>query len=121
MPIARAHPHPSTRALTMGTLEEKGFTQSLVQSVSEVKSYFILIKEIFLIEIETIFVWTNTNWQVRGIGTDVGIVSSMVFLAQFILSLTMGTIIEFAGKRLTSGTTTLTVSKYLLHLRVCVC
>ena len=35
--------------------------------------------------------------QVRGIGTDVGIVSSMVFLAQFILSLTMGTIIEFAS------------------------
>ena len=36
--------------------------------------------------------------QVRGIGTDVGIVSSIVFLAQFILSLTMGTIIEFAGE-----------------------
>jgi len=31
--------------------------------------------------------------QVRGIGTDVGIVSCMVFLAQFILSLTMGSII----------------------------
>ena len=34
---------------------------------------------------------------IRGIGTDVGIVSSMVFLAQFILSLSMGTIISMAG------------------------
>ena len=33
--------------------------------------------------------------QVRGIGTDVGIVSCMVFLAQFILSLSMGTIITY--------------------------
>merc|ERR1712038_863009 len=32
--------------------------------------------------------------QVRGIGTDVGIVSCMVFLAQFILSLTMGSLIS---------------------------
>ena len=35
--------------------------------------------------------------QIRGIGTDVGIVSSMVFLAQFILSLTMGSIIAATG------------------------
>lgn len=35
--------------------------------------------------------------QVRGIGTDVAIVSSMVFLAQFILSLCMGTIIYVVG------------------------
>ena len=34
---------------------------------------------------------------IRGIGTDVGIVSSMVFLAQFILSLSMGSIISSAG------------------------
>ncbi len=34
--------------------------------------------------------------QIRGLGTDVGIVSSMVFLAQFILSLSMGTIIAAA-------------------------
>lgn len=34
---------------------------------------------------------------IRGIGTDVGIVSSMVFLAQFILSLSMGSIISAAG------------------------
>ena len=36
----------------------------------------------------------NNTEQVRGIGTDVGIVSSMVFLAQFILSLSMGSIIN---------------------------
>lgn len=35
--------------------------------------------------------------QVRGIGTDVAIVSSMVFLAQFILSICMGTIVSLAG------------------------
>ena len=34
---------------------------------------------------------------IRGIGTDVGIVSSMVFLAQFILSLSVGSIISMAG------------------------
>jgi len=36
----------------------------------------------------------NQDGLVRGIGTDVGIVSTMVFLAQFILSLTMGSIIQ---------------------------
>ncbi|XP_073848524.1 loss of visual transmission [Musca autumnalis] len=41
---------------------------------------------------------------VRGLGTDVAIVSSMVFLAQFILSLCMGTIVSV------SGTTTAVVS-----------
>ena len=35
--------------------------------------------------------------QVRGLGTDVAIVSSMVFLAQFILSLCMGSIISAVG------------------------
>lgn len=35
--------------------------------------------------------------QVRGIGTDIAIVSCMVFLAQFILSLCMGTIVAKAG------------------------
>ncbi|KAL7637240.1 UNVERIFIED_CONTAM: hypothetical protein RMT77_011952 [Armadillidium vulgare] len=35
--------------------------------------------------------------QVRGLGTDVAIVSSMVFLAQFILSMCMGSIISAAG------------------------
>ncbi|CAF2881213.1 unnamed protein product [Rotaria sp. Silwood2] len=39
----------------------------------------------------------NTNGQIRGIGTDVAIVSSMVFLAQLLLSLTMGTFIYLAG------------------------
>lgn len=33
----------------------------------------------------------------RGLGTDVAIVSSMVFLAQFILSLGMGSIIAWTG------------------------
>lgn len=42
--------------------------------------------------------------QIRGLGTDVAIVSSMVFLAQFILSLCMGTIVSV------SGTTTAVVS-----------
>lgn len=31
--------------------------------------------------------------QVRGLGTDVAIISSMVFLAQFLLSVAMGTIV----------------------------
>merc|ERR1712227_1047297 len=35
--------------------------------------------------------------QVRGIGTDVAIVSAMVFLAQFILSSLMGSIVQFMG------------------------
>lgn len=42
--------------------------------------------------------------EVRGMGTDIAIVSSMVFLAQFILSLCMGTIVTW------SGTTTAVVS-----------
>ncbi|XP_022909420.1 membrane-associated transporter protein [Onthophagus taurus] len=42
--------------------------------------------------------------QIRGLGTDVAIVSSMVFLAQFILSICMGTIVNI------SGTTTAVVS-----------
>lgn len=33
----------------------------------------------------------------RGLGTDVAIVSSMVFLAQFILSICMGTIVSLSG------------------------
>ena len=35
--------------------------------------------------------------QVRGIGTDVAIVSAMVFLAQFILSSLMGSIVQLMG------------------------
>ncbi|XP_037078378.1 LOW QUALITY PROTEIN: proton-associated sugar transporter A-like [Pollicipes pollicipes] len=35
--------------------------------------------------------------QVRGLGTDVAIVSSMVFLAQFVLSLCVGSIVTAAG------------------------
>lgn len=46
---------------------------------------------------------------VRGIGTDVGIVSSMVFLAQFILSLSMGSII-----RMVSSTTAVIVAASVL-------
>lgn len=34
---------------------------------------------------------------IRGIGTDVASVSSMVFLSQFILSLTMGSVVEAVG------------------------
>lgn len=34
---------------------------------------------------------------VRGLGTDVAIVSSMVFLAQFILSMCMGVIVKVTG------------------------
>lgn len=40
----------------------------------------------------------------RGLGTDIAIISSMVFLAQFILSICMGTIVT------TLGTTTAVVS-----------
>ncbi|CAF0854071.1 unnamed protein product [Adineta ricciae] len=39
---------------------------------------------------------TNFDRQIRGIGTDVAIVSSMVFLAQLCLSSTMGTLIHLA-------------------------
>ncbi|XP_077297213.1 loss of visual transmission [Arctopsyche grandis] len=42
--------------------------------------------------------------QLRGLGTDVAIVSSMVFLAQFMLSMCMGSIVSY------SGTTTAVVS-----------
>lgn len=35
--------------------------------------------------------------QLRGLGTDVAIVSSMVFLAQFLLSICMGSIVNTAG------------------------
>ncbi|XP_054280552.1 proton-associated sugar transporter A isoform X2 [Macrosteles quadrilineatus] len=35
--------------------------------------------------------------QVRGLGTDVAIVSSMVFLAQFSLSICMGSVVSWAG------------------------
>ncbi|CAF1164404.1 unnamed protein product [Rotaria sordida] len=44
-----------------------------------------------------IFNQLNTHGQIRGIGTDVAVVSSMVFLAQLFLSLTMGTFIHLAG------------------------
>lgn len=39
----------------------------------------------------------NTNGQIRGIGTDIAVVSSMVFLAQLCLSSTMGTLVQLAG------------------------
>lgn len=35
--------------------------------------------------------------QIRGLGTDVAIISSMVFLAQFILSMCMGSIVYYSG------------------------
>ncbi|CAF3451865.1 unnamed protein product [Rotaria sp. Silwood1] len=44
-----------------------------------------------------IFNQLNTDGQIRGIGTDVAVVSSMVFLAQLVLSLTMGAFIHLAG------------------------
>ncbi|XP_031631214.1 proton-associated sugar transporter A [Contarinia nasturtii] len=47
---------------------------------------------------------TSQGAQIRGLGTDIAIVSSMVFLAQFILSMCMGTIVTW------SGTTTAVVS-----------
>ena len=36
----------------------------------------------------------------RGIGTDIAIVSCMVFLAQFVLSLLMGTIVAKTGEKI---------------------
>ena len=47
--------------------------------------------------------------QVRGIGTDVAIVSAMVFLAQFILSSLMGSIVQLVGG-------TAQAFKHFLHL-----
>ncbi|XP_053408855.1 proton-associated sugar transporter A-like [Mercenaria mercenaria] len=38
---------------------------------------------------------------IRGLGTDVALVSSMVFLAQFILSLCMGSLVHFTGSTVT--------------------
>ena len=35
--------------------------------------------------------------QVRGLGTDIAIVSSMVFFAQFLLSLCMGSLVHLCG------------------------
>lgn len=35
--------------------------------------------------------------QVRGLGTDIALVSSMVFFAQFLLSLGMGPLVHAAG------------------------
>ncbi|KAF2889054.1 hypothetical protein ILUMI_17119 [Ignelater luminosus] len=46
----------------------------------------------------------NVGKQIRGLGTDIALVSSMVFLAQFILSICMGSIVT------SSGTTTAVVS-----------
>ena len=39
----------------------------------------------------------DLNGQVRGIGTDVAVVSSMVFLAQLCLSSSMGALIHWAN------------------------
>ncbi|XP_058063537.1 proton-associated sugar transporter A [Anopheles bellator] len=39
----------------------------------------------------------QSNVAVRGLGTDVAIVSSMVFLAQFVLSICMGSIVTWTG------------------------
>jgi len=39
----------------------------------------------------------NQSTQIRGIGTDIAIVSSMVFLAQLCLSSTMGSLIQLAN------------------------
>jgi len=38
-----------------------------------------------------------SNGFVRGLGTDIAIVSSMVFLAQFLLSCCLGTIVSLSG------------------------
>lgn len=38
---------------------------------------------------------------IRGLGTDIALVSSMVFLAQFILSLCMGSLVHLAGNTVT--------------------
>ncbi len=40
---------------------------------------------------------SNSHEQIRGIGTDIAVVSSMVFLAQLCLSSTMGTLIHLAN------------------------
>lgn len=51
------------------------------------------------------------NHQVRGLGTDIALVSSMVFFAQFLLSLCMGSIVHSAGT-----TTAVVVSASVLSL-----
>lgn len=38
-----------------------------------------------------------TSNQIRGLGTDVSIISSMVFLAQFLLSMCIGSIVNVTG------------------------
>ena len=39
--------------------------------------------------------------RIRGLGNDVALVSSMVFLAQFLLSLFMGTLVHLTGSTVT--------------------
>lgn len=51
----------------------------------------------------------QSSTTVRGLGTDVALVSSMVFLAQFILSSSMGSIVSAAG-----STTAVVVSAAVL-------
>ena len=53
----------------------------------------------------------NLNGQARGIGTDVAIVSSMVFVAQLCLSSTMGTLIH-----ITNSTVVVTIVASILSV-----
>lgn len=63
--------------------------------------YFILLNYILFLLIfqfsENVCGKEPDDHQVRGLGTDVAVVSSMVFVAQFILSLCMGTIVSLSG------------------------
>ena len=50
-----------------------------------------------LLQFDELTADSRDSKQVRGLGTDIAIISSMVFLAQFLLSAGMGTIVHVAG------------------------
>lgn len=52
---------------------------------------------IYIFQFAEHFSGQEVDDQIRGLGTDVAVVSSMVFVAQFILSMCMGTIVSLSG------------------------
>ena len=67
----------------------------------------LYIVQLYIVQLYIVFVilvkLSLIHCQVRGIGTDIAIVSCMVFLAQFILSLLMGSFVTKVGKFFTAG------------------
>lgn len=71
---------------------------SLVLNLINVRDYICMYLHTYLLQFEVDGSGTaKLDSGVRGLGTDVAIVSSMVFLAQFILSMCMGVIVKVTG------------------------